>query len=219
MSSRTDYFGFELPIRGEYPGTWDVPINENFRVIDSILNALRNNHLAATGDPAAPVGSGWYSTVKNLLFVKTPSGFVRASEHTHDGVDTPKIDLTDGNQVMGKLPGHMIDSVTLDAGTLGGLAKDQFFRIPGVGLESLNLATVSLAKTGVVPGTYTKITIDDYGRAVFGSNAGTGLDAIPDLTVTTAPATYDEAKPIIEELTTKLNMALAALRAHGIILE
>lgn len=141
------------------------------------------------------------------------------SEHVHDGIDTAKIDLTDGNEVMGKLPGHMIDSVTLDAGTLGGLSKDQFFRVPGFGLESLALATVSLAKSGVVPGTYTKITVDDYGRVTFGSNAGTGLPNITDVAQTTAPLTYDEAMPLIEELTAKLNQALAALRSHGILLE
>lgn len=125
MSSNTDYFGFILPGRGEFRGTWDTIVNDNMRSIDNILNTLRCNNLSGTANVMLPVGSTWYSSITNALSVKTPSGFKRTSEHTHDGLDTPKIDLTDGNQVSGKLPGSMIDALSLDAGSIGGLTKEQ----------------------------------------------------------------------------------------------
>lgn len=215
MSPMTDNFNFELPGRGQYPGTWDIPINNNFIAIDTALAILKKNNMAATADILAPVGSTWYSSINNLLFFKTPTGMQRTSTHTHDGIDTPKIDLSNGNQVSGKLPGSMVDALTLNAGTVGGLTKDQIFSVPGDGLISSG-SKVSLQTVLTLPGTFTTITLDKFGRAIAATNKGMALSPISNI-AEVAPLSYDHL--VIQDLITKLNAALAALRAHGILQE
>lgn len=76
MSTLTHNWNLELPARGDYDGQWDIPINANFSLIDSILNQIYTSNKSDT-QPNTNVKDGmlWLNSSSNILFIKIPSGF------------------------------------------------------------------------------------------------------------------------------------------------
>jgi hypothetical protein len=186
MSELSQYWALVLPERGEFSGTWDVPLNANLTEIDRLLRNLHINR-ASNDAPTdnTDTASMWYDLVLSLLKIRTNGAWTPVVSHTHDGSieGVPKINLATDilNDTDYLLPGNLIDTTGLNADTLDGYhLLDLAAQLFGTGLASsagkLNLKTIGAA------GTYIKITTDAYGRVVSGVNpttiAGFGISDV-----------------------------------------
>lgn len=70
----TSYWNLNKPNRASL--YWDIPLNENFDLIDEVLYKLRSN-FASTSQPSEnPVnGSTWFDSATNTLNLKLPTGY------------------------------------------------------------------------------------------------------------------------------------------------
>jgi hypothetical protein len=68
--SFTPNYNLETPFRGEYSGTWDLPINSNFDKLDAILLDITNSHKSYSMPTGFATGSLWYDLNWNILKFK-----------------------------------------------------------------------------------------------------------------------------------------------------
>lgn len=187
MASNTDFFNLQLPDRGEFPGTWDIPVNSNWELIDTILKNLHTNR-ASNDEPETFIddGSTWYEIATSLLKVKTVNGFEPVVKHIHDGSTegVPQINLSrdileDTNY---KLAGFMVDTAGNNADKLDGyhlseipgqIAGDGLADDGNGGLKLSNIASIEAIAAPEQTIEFTKVTVDVKGRVVSGSKPNT----------------------------------------------
>lgn len=174
MSTFTNFWTLELPDRGEFPGTWDTPLNANFVLLDTLLQDLHNNR-SSNSAPATnnTAGSTWYDLANSLLNVYSGGTYVPIVAHVHDGTisGVPKVNIATEvfYDVDNVLPWAAIEVVSIDASTLGGLTFTQFAaNLAGDGLVA-NGALLDTVEIGTA-GTYIKVTTDAKGRVISGAN-------------------------------------------------
>lgn len=187
MPAYTTDWGLELPFNGEYPGSWDEPLNNNFTSISQILKQLHINR-ASNIAPTENIddGSSWFDLAASLLKIKTPSGFQPVVKHVHngtmEGVDQINLstDVLDSEEA--KLPGHLLDTPNSNADKLDGYHIYQLASyLTGSGLELENDTKLSIQKIealetalGGFPSIeFTKVTVDVRGRILNGSKPTT----------------------------------------------
>lgn len=69
MQNTINYL-LELPDRGEYPGSWDIPVNANFNKIDIILKNIATSNRSFSPPISNWKGSLWYNLNIDGLFLK-----------------------------------------------------------------------------------------------------------------------------------------------------
>jgi hypothetical protein len=102
MAITSDKLELILPDRGEFPGEWDTPLNDNLEKIDLFLwKAYTHNPSVAQPAATEMTGSPWYKTAEKLLLLKGADGFYHAAaRHKHTDLSTDgdfsKVDITYG---------------------------------------------------------------------------------------------------------------------------
>lgn len=71
----TQNYNLYVPVRGEYPGNWDVPLNINLNSIDSIIKSIEINNRGLEAPVGKEVGTLWYDTGLEKLRIKKPTGY------------------------------------------------------------------------------------------------------------------------------------------------
>lgn len=68
--SQTINFNLELPDRGSYDGTWDVPVNSNFTILDNLLYKLYQTNKSSSIPLTIYEGMLWYNNSDFSLSIK-----------------------------------------------------------------------------------------------------------------------------------------------------
>ena len=71
----TQHYNLYIPVHGEYPGNWDIPVNQNFNSIDSIIRSLEINNRGLVQPEGKEVGTLWYNEGLDKLSVKKLHGY------------------------------------------------------------------------------------------------------------------------------------------------
>jgi hypothetical protein len=202
MAINTDKLGLILPDRGEFPGEWDTPLNDNLEKIDLTLwKAYTHNPTDIQPGPEELVGSSWYKVTEQMLMLKGANGIYHsANKHIHgSSLDIPKVVLTDGAEVSGVLPSWMVQYSGLNAEKLGGKFGNEYVSIGGTGIQVYVDQATGLGAARILPvpnfadnQEFNRVRVDISGRVTAGTLANTlsGVGITDGVTINYANATF-----------------------------
>ena len=198
MSKLTINFKKLIPERGDYPGEWDTPLNLFFDFLDSKVYEILTSNISKLEPIDKEIGSLWYNPDNKMLFIKgSNKSYHPVIKHRHTGTitdDVSKINLTNGEEVIGILPSSMVEYQGSNSEKLNGILGKEYISLASDGVEAyfdiaknrsgVRLSDVSTIDTSLE---YSLIKVDSKGRVVSGKKP----TKLAELGITDAISTTD----------------------------